>query len=306
MGQISSTVFKYFNWNDTESRKILTQRELYFCNARRWGNYGEYAFKFKPIDKQKAFERIEKTAYKMRNENLPLFEKWFNIHIYKYKIDVGDHANLSSIEKDLWEARIVDEIIRHRVYDIVGNQEDYETSTKQYYYNRTGIFSTSLTKNSKQLWDWKSNYNQQPNGNAVCIGLNLAKIKQKLDGIGNYSLGIVQYGEHLNEVEYIGSGNDFLVDQLNSITFTLKNDAAFNVREQEELRIMKFLTEDISKRSPGRFMKIDDDFITEILVSNNATSEAKTEIEAMAKSIGCSYFSSPGRGGNFHEMLEKY
>ncbi len=291
MGQLPPFVFKYINWDDVESRKILTDREMYFCNAKRWKNYGEYAFTFKPIDKQKAFERIEQVAYKMRNENLPLFEKWFNVHIYKYKINVGNPSSLSSIEKDLWEARMVDEIIKHRVNDILNNQTDYETSTKQYYYNRTGIFSTSLTKSSKQLWDWKRNYNQQLNNNAVCIGLDLSKIKERLDSIGNYSLGIVQYEEHLNQVEYIGSGNDFLVDQLNSITFTLKNDAAFNVTEQEELRIMKFLTEDISKRSPGRFMKIDNDFITEILVCDNATTNTKTEIEKLANDIGCNKLS---------------
>ena len=288
MEQTPSIVFKYFNWDDIESRRILTDRELYFCNAKRWKNYGEYAFKFKPINKQKAYEKIESVAYKMRNENFKLFEKWFNIHVYKYKIDVGNYSSLSSVEKDLWETHIVDEIIRHRVKDIVSNQIDYETSTKNYYYNRTGIFSTSLTKNSKQLWDWKSGYRQQSNGNAVCIGLDLAKIKQKLDSIGNFSLGVIKYGESLNEVEYIGSGNDFLINQLNSITFTLKKDSAVNIAEQEELRIMKFLAEDISKQSPDRFLKLEDDFITEILVHTDVTSEAKNEIETIAKSIGCS------------------
>jgi hypothetical protein len=288
MEELPSTVYKYFNWNDSESRKILTELEMYFCNAKRWKNYGEYAFAFKPIDKQKAFERIEKVAYEMRNSNLPLFEKWFNIHIHKFKIAVGNPSALSWIEKDLWEARITDEIIKHRVYDIANNKADYEASIKSYYYNRTGIFSTSLTYNSKQLWDWKSYYNQKLTNNAVCIGLDLAKVKKQLDSIGNYSLGLVQYDEQLNEVEFIGEGNDFLVDQLNNITFTLKNDAAPKVTEQEELRIMKFLTNDISKRSPERFMKIDPDFITEIIFSNNADSTTKKEIEELAAKIGCS------------------
>lgn len=288
MEQIPSTVYKYFNWNDIESRKILTELEMYFCNAKRWKNYGEYGFAFKPIDKQKAFERIEKGAYKMRNSNLPLFEKWFNIHIHKFKIDIGDPTTLSWIEKDLWEVRITDEIIKNRVYDIVNNKADYETSIKSYYYNRTGIFSTSLTNNSKQLWDWKSHYNQKLTNNVVCIGLDLTKVKNKLDDVRNYSLGLVRYGEQLNEVEFIGEGNDFLVDQLNSITFTLKNDVVAKVREQEELRIMKFLTYDISKRSPERFMKIDPDCITEIIISNIADIKAKKEIEELAAKIGCS------------------
>lgn len=291
MGQLPSKVFRYFNWNDIESRKILTEREIYFCNAKRWKNYGEYAFTFKPIDKQKAFKRIDQIIHEMRNQNSSLFEKWFNIHIYKYKIEVGNPNSLRPSDKDLWETRIVDEIIRHRVIDIENNRTDYETSTKQYYYNRTGIFSTSLTKNSNQLWDWKSNYNRKRTDNAVCIGLDLTKIKKKLDETGNYSLGIVQYGEQLNEVEFIGSGNDFLVEQLNSITFTLKNDAALNVTEQEELRIMKFLTEDISKRSPGRFLKIENDFITEILISDKADQSTKREIGDLAKTIGCSNLS---------------
>ncbi len=288
MEQLPSTVYKYFNWNDTESRKILTELEMYFCNAKRWTNYGEYAFAFKPIDKQKAFNRIEKVAYEMRNSNLPLFEKWFNIHVHKFKIHVGNPHTLSCIEKDLWEVRITNEIIKHRVYDIANNKADYEASIKSYYYGRTGIFSTSLTNNSKQLWDWKSYYKQKLTNNAVCISLDLAKVKKQLDSLRNYSLGLVKYGEQLNEVEFIGEGNDFLVDQLNSITFTLKNDAAPKVTEQEELRIMKFLTSDISKRSPERFMKIDPDFITEIIISSNSDSTTKKEIEQLAEKNGYS------------------
>jgi hypothetical protein len=284
--ELPSTVYKYFNWNDTESRKILTERELYFCNAKRWRNYGEYAFGFKVIDKQRTFDRIEKAVYKMRNEDPSLYERWFNIHVYKYKIEVGDYASLSLVEKDLWEARVVDEIIVHRVKDIVNNTANYELATRNYYYNRTGIFSTSLSKESKPLWEWKRNYRNQANGNAVCVGLNLDKIKGKLDSIGNFSMGIINYGENLNEVEFTGEGNDFLIDQLNSITFTLKNDSVADITDQQELRIMKFLTGDISKKSTDRFLKLDDDYITEIIVHTGATKEAKDEIEATAKSIG--------------------
>ncbi|PZP43323.1 MAG: hypothetical protein DI598_15920 [Pseudopedobacter saltans] len=291
MKQLPSVVYKYFNWDDLESRKILTQREMYFCNAQKWKNYGEYAFTFKPIDKQKAFERIEQIAYKMRNTNLHQFEKWFYTHIYKYKIDAGNPELLNSIELDLWEARIVDEIIKHRVDDTINNSAAYEKLTKRNYFNRTGIFSTSLTKNSKQLWHWKSIYDKQLNNKAVCIGLNLDKINQRMSEIGNYSLGIIQYGESTNQVEYIGSGNDFITNQLNSIVFTLKNDAVSNITEQEELRITKVLIEDLSKMSPERFVTIDNDFITEILVSDKAPANVKNEIEEFAKSIGCANLS---------------
>lgn len=287
MERLPSTVYKYFNWSDTESKKILTEKQIYFCNAKRWQNYGEYNFNFKTIDRQQAFEIIEVAVYNMRNREFHLFEKWFHIHAYKYKIDLSSYDRLSEIERDHWEVRIIDEIIWHRVADIVNNRQKYETSIKNYYFNRTGIFSTSLVKDSEQLWAWKNNYKQEINGNAVCIGLNLPSIKQRLDEIGNYSLGVIKYEENTNEVEFIGTGNDFLVNQLNSITFTLQKDAALNITEQQEVRIMKFLTRDMSKRSPERFMAIDDDFIMEIIVSSSASDVTKKEIEEIAKNIGC-------------------
>ncbi|MBL7757313.1 MAG: hypothetical protein JNL59_07965, partial [Chitinophagaceae bacterium] len=273
MKELPPIVYKYFNWEDTESRKILTERELYFCNARKWKNFGEYSFAFKPIDKLAVYTRLEKLAYKMRNRELPLFEKWFNIHVYKYRIDTGNPHSLSPIEKDLWEVQIVDQIIQHRVDEIARNTPAYELATKNFYYKRTGIFSTSLTKDSQQLWDWKNTYQHNYNGSAVCVGLDLAKIKSKLDVIRNYSLGPVKYEESINEVDFTGSTDDFFVDRLNSITFTLKKDAVAGITEQQELRIMRFLTDKVSPNCPDRFLKLDDDCITEIIVHAGATEE---------------------------------
>jgi hypothetical protein len=47
MKQSPQTVFKYFNWSDINSKKILTEREIYFCRADKWKNFGEYSFSFK-------------------------------------------------------------------------------------------------------------------------------------------------------------------------------------------------------------------------------------------------------------------
>lgn len=281
-------VYKYLNWNDADSKKILTENELYFCNAQKWKNYGEYAFKYKPIDKQVLHDSIEKEVYEMRNKNFPLFEKWFNIHLYKYKIDFGEPQNFTAMERDLlWEPQMVDNIVWHRTMDIIKNPEEAEISTRKFYYKRTGIFSTSKVKNSNQLWEWKQTYQQKHNGNAVCIGLDLTKIKKKLDCIGNYSLGQISYQDSQNEIDFIGFGNAFLIDRLNSITFTLAKNSVDNILEQQELRIMKFLTGDISKKSPERFLYLEPDFLTEIIVHSNATNEAKEEIESISKKNGC-------------------
>ncbi|TAD87153.1 MAG: hypothetical protein EAY75_06425 [Bacteroidetes bacterium] len=192
------------------------------------------------------------------------------------------------MERDLlWEPQMVDSIVWHRTMDIINNPKDSEISTRKFYFKRTGIFSTSVVKDSNQLWEWKQTYQQKHNGNAVCIGLDLTKIKNKLDTIGNYSLGQISYQDSQNEIDFIGFGNTFLIDRLNNITFTLSKNSVDNILEQQELRIMKFLTTDTSKKSAERFFYLEPDFITEIIIHSNATDEAKKEIEAIGKKIGC-------------------
>ncbi len=287
MEQLPSKVFKYFNWDDVEAKKILTEREMYFCNAKKWKNYGEYDFQFNAVDKYETYNATEAAVYKMRKEDFKLYERWFNIHIIKFQIDVGVPDKLSVIERDLWEVQMVDKIIQHRVLDMINNKNVYEASTKNFYYRHTGIFSTSLTSQSKQLWEWKKNYKNSNNGNAVCVGLDLLKIKDKLDTIGNYSIGMIKYQDGQNEVDFTGTGNAFLVARLNSISFTLRKDVVKDILDQEELRIMKFLTGDLAKKSAGRFMSLNNDFITEIFIHSAATDKTKEEVEGVAKYIDC-------------------
>ena len=284
--QLLDTIFKYFNWNDLDTRKLLTEKELYFCNADKWKNFGEYSFSFKPIQKQLLYERMERVIYQMRNETGKLYERWFNIHIRKYRIYTGNYNSLTPVEKELWEQQMVDQIMDHRIGEITSNLSDYEKSTKNFYFKRTGIFSTSLSSSSKQLWGWKSVYGGISNEDAVCVGLDLNKLKSSLDKIGNYSMGVVRYGEDINEVDFVGTTDTFFVDRLNSITFTLEKNAVADIEEQQELRILKFLRDNKSKRSPERFLKFDSDVITEILVKSSATSAAKEEIEKIAKLHG--------------------
>lgn len=279
--QNHDTIYRYFSWNDAESKKILTQKEIYFCNALKWKNFGEYDFKFRTIDPKKLHDDIEKTAYHMRNHEPKVFERWFNIHIIIYKIDVGTPPNLGSVDRDLWENQIIDRIVWFRIEQIMNNQDSYVDQTKKFYYRHTGIFSTSLVKDSKQLWRWKDAYKD-----SVCIGLNLSEIKKQLDKIGNYTMGPVIYNENLNEIDFAVFGESLIIDRLNSLTFTIKDDSVADIVEQQEFRIMKFLSKDVSKASQERFLHLNDDCIEEIVVHQNISENAKNEITLFANELG--------------------
>lgn len=292
MNNLPSTLYKYFNWNDLDSRKILTEQELYFCNASRWKNYGEFDFKFKPINQDALRNEIRNQVQEMERVDHKRYERWFNIHLHIYQIDFSKYTTLPSYEKDLYEVQVREDMIEKRVQDILTNPLVYEKATKQFYFQRTGIFSTSFTKESLQLWSWKQNYKGENNGNAVCIGLDLKKLRSKLDTIGNYTLGQVEYQKQKNEIDFMGMGNAFLINRLNSITYTLPKKFVNEIEKQKEIRILKFLTNDTSKKSPERFIKLEHDYITEIVIHANASDIAKQEIREVADAIGCTNLSS--------------
>ncbi|HMJ46805.1 MAG TPA: hypothetical protein VK498_05715 [Ferruginibacter sp.] len=280
-------LYKYFNWSDLGSRKILTEQEIYFCNAKKWKNYGEFDFTFKDINPESLRKEIKYNVERMQWENPKQHEKWFNVHLHKYKIDFSKYSTLQPVEKDLYEAEVQEKIIDRRVGDIINNPEIYERNTRTFYFTRTGIFSTSLSKESSQLWGWKQNYNGTKNGNAICIGLDFDKLKTILDTVGNYTLGSVNYQGKQNEVDFIGTGNTFLINRLNSITYTLPEDAVENIEEQQEVRILKFLTNDTSDKSTERFLKLKYDCIKEIIIHSNTSNDTQDEIRQIAKVIGC-------------------
>jgi hypothetical protein len=259
---------------------------MYFCNARRWKNIGEYDFSFIKPDPEKLRQETENIIYKVRNSNFQDYKEWLEHHVHKFGIDIGEPEKLTWIELDLWEARMVDEITRHRVREMLDNTSDYAVSTRDFFFKNTGIYSTSLVKDSPQLWGWKQNYKGAERGNAVCIGLDLGKVKAKLDSVGNYSLGMVNYKSETNEVDFLASGSQLLIDRLNRITFSLNESSVQDLTEQEEFRMLRFLTGDASAESPDRFLKLDPDCITEIIVHVNASNETKHAVEAIAKAMG--------------------
>ncbi len=280
-------VYKYFNWQDPLAKRILTEREMYFCNANRWKNFGEYDFDFKKPNLKALHEEIEKTAYRVRNKDFQEYRRWVEHHINLYKIDIGDPSALSPIELELWEVRVVNEITKHRAAEMLDNTSEYAKSTRKFFFEHTGIYSTSLINNSAQLWGWKQTFKHVNNGAAICIGLNMNRIKTQLDQVGNYSIGMVNYKAERNEVELAGSGSQFLIDRLNHITLTLKGDAVKDLSDQEELRILKFLTGDVSDKSPDRFMTLEPDAITEVIVHTNTSDNEKEEITAIARRLDC-------------------
>jgi hypothetical protein len=290
MIEFPPVIYKYVNWDDHLARRILTDREMYFTGAERWKKYGEFDFDFIEPDPELLRQEMVRLAYQLRNSgDKEKYHRWFEGWVKQYNIEMGDISNYTWIELDLWEVRIIDLIIHHRVAEMLDNTSAYALSTKQFFFDHTGIYATSLVNDSPQLWAWKQYYKKAIPGNAVCVGLDLEKIKGALDAVGNYSLGFVDYKDVKNEVDFLASGDKMLVDRLNRITFTLKDDAVKDLPEQEELRILKFFAGDTLPEEPDRSLQLGNDFITEIIVHENANATTKEETRALANQLGCPF-----------------
>ena len=280
-------IYRYFNWSDTDARKILSEREMYFCNAKKWKNFGEFDFNFALLNYKELKSEIEINVIRMRKDDHLQYERWFNLHLRMYKIDFSKYLVLGESERDLLQAQVEDELISRRATEIINNRTLYERAMRQFYFKRTGIFSTSSVLNSKQLWEWKGRFNGHSNNNAVCIGLDSEILKARLDVAGNYSFGEVKYNGLRNQVSFVGSSADFLTNRLNSIAYTLPINTVPNIEQQSEVRILKFLPGNTSDKSTDRFLKLPDEAITRIIIDQNASSATKENILDIAEKIGC-------------------
>jgi hypothetical protein len=173
--------------------------------------------------------------------------------------------------------------------------ELYAREMRKWYFKHTGIFSTSTSKHSPQLWEWKSKLKVTHKGvtktiqdfNTVCVGLDLDKIKFKLDQIGNYSISKVKYVDNQNQIEWMGQGDDFFIKRFNSISNTLPSNKVSDILEQEEIRITKFFTNTLSAKHPDRYILIDKNCIVEVLIHQKAEKDVKEEVRKHCMSIGC-------------------
>ncbi len=119
-------VYKYFNWSD-EARKILTDQELYFVNARKWKKYGEFDFAFPPLDRVATKKYMEKEIAITRYREPDFYWKGLNLNIVKnFPAAYDKLPHLLTIEKELYETQLVDAIIELRLDHMEANPGFYQ------------------------------------------------------------------------------------------------------------------------------------------------------------------------------------
>ena len=293
---MADTVYKYFNWGD-EARKILTHEELYFVRADTWKKSGEFDFDFLPLDREATRVYMEKEIWKVRNSNPSFYWKWINTNLHQYFFeDYQRIQNYSALEKELYEVTLVEKIINKKLEHMEGNPSVYENEMRKWYFKHTGIFSTSISNSSPQLWEWKSRIKISSGGihqsvlnfNAVCVGFDLDKVKIKLNSIGNYTIAKVKYQGGRNQIEWAGHGDDFFIQRFNSIANTLPDNQVKDVLQQQEIRITKFFGNKLSDKHPDRYVQLGKDCITEVIVNTKAEQTVKDEVLKYSNKIGCS------------------
>jgi len=290
-----SIIYKYFNWGD-EARKILTHQELYFVNADTWKKSGEFDFGFLPLDKSATKVYMENEILKVHNTDPKFYWRWLNVNLHKYFFeDYKLIKSLSTVDKILYEDQLVDKIIAMKLDCMENHPEIYEKEMRKWYFKHTGIFSTSTSNNSPQLWAWKSKL-KVPSGsthqsiinyNAICVGLDLDKVKAILDTVGNYSIAMVKYKEGRNQIAWVGWGDNFFIQRFNSITNTLRGDQVKDILQQQEVRITRFFTDNLSHRDPARYLQLSKDCISEIIIHGKAKQSVKENVNKYAMAIGC-------------------
>lgn len=290
MNKLPKVVYKYFNWNDKKSNKILTSREIYFCNASKWASFGEYEFQFNQVNPEELRSEVSKNIWNLHNSDFKHFEIWFNLHLRIYKINFDRYHKLNTLDRDQYLTDTIERLIDSRTKDILANKPVYERAMRKFYFKHTGIFSTSLVNNSKSLWEWKKCFEEQ-NNDVVCIGLDTEIILEKLNSVGNFTFGVVNYQGLKNKVDLLGAGDDFIISRLNSISHTLPKNIGKDITDQHELRIMKFISSNTTEKSIERFLQLDDSCVTEIIIHRKANSIVKREVKKIAESINCSNIS---------------
>jgi hypothetical protein len=292
-GKSPAIVYKYFDWGDSNARKILTKREMYFGSARQWEADDEYQFSFNVItdsEVEKIKQWMEVVVSKRAYEDNGLYKKWISAELeiddllkkeLERQYDILDVNNLDSFEqefaKDSIEGWLRGEIIFKRLNELKTNSNNCRDRFKGFLFYRTGIFSTSLVNDSSELW--------RDNGNAaVCVGLDFNVLKRRMDSVGNYLIGTVSYNRASSKIDILSPTVGIGIDDIISIVFSLRKDC---LDKEKELRIMRFLLNNCDKNSPERCVQLPDDAITSIIINSKVSLVVEKEIKEMAKKISC-------------------
>jgi hypothetical protein len=269
---MDNLLYRFINWNDVGSKRLLSENELHFYSAQKWEKDGEYQFELLEFTERAVFEIVLDIAIDMHNTNFDEYVLWMNFHAQKYGIDLN---SLISVELDLADQYFAGQIAKERA----SNPDKFIEVQKQLYFDRTGIISLSKNKYSYSLWSSKRNASGD---NIICLGLDIAILRKVLEKVPNCFMDEVAYSDELKKYQlvYDKTGYKSLIQLLN-ISFSLKTD----FKLEEEVRIQRLLL-DNSENSPERTILLPNEIFKEIIIFKDAHEVTQSEVSGLAEQKG--------------------
>jgi|GEM_PF-6493292 len=267
-------IYRYINWNDKGSKRLLSENELYFYSAEKWRKDGEYQFELIDFTEKAVFNIVLDIAIEMHNTSFPEYEFWMNFHAQKYGINLD---KLTPIELDLADQHFAKQIARERT----SNPKNFIEVQKQLYFDRTGIMSFSKSKYSYNLWSSERNISGD---NIICLGIDVEILKKYLEKVPNCFMDEIVYSDELEKYQLIfdKTGYKSLLQLLN-ISFTLNT----RFRYEEEIRIQRVFF-DNSIDSAERKIILPNEIFKEVIILKDADNITQSEIFGFAKQKGIS------------------
>lgn len=271
---MDNLLYRYINWNDKGSKRLLSENELHFYSAEKWEKDGEYQFELIDFTEKAVFDIVLDIAIDMHNTSFSEYELWMNVHAQKYGIDLN---KLTAVEIDLADQYLAGQIAKERT----SNPNKFIEVQKQLYFDRTGIMSLSKSKYSYDLWSSKRNTSGD---NIICVGIDIEILKKCLEKVPNSFMDAVVYSDELKKYQLIfdKTGYKSLL-QLLSISFTLKKQFS----HEEEVRIQRlFIDNDVD--SVERKIVLPNEIFKEVIIFKDADETTQSEVFCFAKQKGIS------------------
>lgn len=271
---MNELLYRYINWNDSGSKRLLSENELYFYSAQTWEKDGEYQFDLADYTEQRVFDIVLDIAIDMHNTNHDEYVLWMNMNAQKYGIDLN---KLSSTEIDIVDQHFALQIAKERA----SNPSEFIKVQKQLYFDQTGIISMSKSKYSYNLWNSKRN---SDGDNIVCVGLDLELLKESFKNIPNCFMSEIIYSDQKQKYQLIfdKTGYKSLL-QLLDISYNLNTIH----KPEAEVRLQRLLL-DNSSDNQERKIVLPINIIKEIIVLKDADAATQSEIQNIAKQKGIS------------------
>lgn len=265
-------LYRYINWDDQGSKKLLSANELFFYSAKKWEKDGEYQFDLVDYTEQRIFDIILEIVVNRHNANFDEYVLWMNVQSQKYGIDL---TKLSSFSLDLADQYFAQQITKERL----AQPEKFVEGQKQLYFERTGIVSLSKTKHSFILWNEKRNV---VGDNVICVGLDIELLKEYLRKEVNCFMMDVLYSNEKQKYQLIYDETGYkTLFQLLEISFSLKESLKF----EDEVRLLRLFL-DNGIESNERKITLPDKIFKEIVILKDADEMTQAEVMMLAKNKG--------------------